>query len=103
MKAKTTSPCRTTTRGKALDHIHVARQALAVNRKTGSDDPGIITRSGRSGKSRRSHRVGIKDSQGNVVAYVEQDSKHPLSCGAVVYIVCKYGSEILPQNTVGQY
>lgn len=99
----TTKTTRKTTRSRALDHIHVARQALACNRRNGTNDPGIITRSGRSGKSHRSYRVGIKDAAGNVVAYVEQSTDNPLSCGAVVYIVCKHGSVEMPLNTVGQY
>lgn len=73
--------------------IHINRQIIDRNRKTGSREP-VITCKNYKGNS-YGDTVIIKDKQGEEVARIVYAPDKPLSCGARVYIETKADLEIL--------
>lgn len=78
--------------------IHVAQQAIAKNRKHGTNDPAIIVRQG--GKSQRTNAVEIVH-EGVVVGRFVYSPHKPLSCGARLWFEVPDGVTVSlddPQN-----
>jgi hypothetical protein len=63
--------------------VSVNRQTIDRNRRTGSDDPPIVFRYGRSGPSNQAHEVELP--AGSVMSYEPQS---PLPCGARLFVRC---------------
>lgn len=64
--------------------IHVAQQAIAKNRKQGTNDPAIIVN--RGGKATRHHEVDLVLPDGTVVGTFVYQPHDPLSCGARLWL-----------------
>lgn len=71
--------------------VHVSSMTIRTNKKNGRREPPVIVKRNRSKTEYRTDRVEILDAQGRVVAEVVYTPDRPLSCGAVVYIVCHEG------------
>src|SRR4051812_31232057 len=86
-------PTRSSPR-KAAHYVHVNGHTLKRNRATGECSPPVALRRGRSGRSSYGHVVEVLDADGRVAATVAYRPDGPLSCGAVVYVVCPHGARV---------
>lgn len=66
--------------------IHINRHIVTRNRKTGTRQPCIAVRCGRSGKAEYDQEVELVDSQGKAVAKFVYSPDKPLKCGAQIWV-----------------
>lgn len=69
-----------------LKVVHVHRQTLALNIKSGRRDPVVIARRKHGEGVIRSNRINILDAKGQIAATIVCDIDKPLKCGARCYI-----------------
>lgn len=71
--------------------VHVNRHTINRNKRNDTDEPDMVVRTSRSAKPRYGRSVDVLDKDGNVVATLSSHRDRPLSCGATVWLECKYG------------
>jgi hypothetical protein len=65
--------------------LHVNRQNIAINRKSGSSDRTVFTLKNYK-ENMQGHHVVLRDKQGNVILEGVYSPEKPLNCGAVLWM-----------------
>ena len=76
--------------------IHVNQHVIKANRKNGTNEPCLTTKTYKSNDY--GHEVIIKDKAGNEVARVVYSRDKPLSCGAHCWIETQNKVEVINHN-----